>query len=80
MATNTSIDIGLRRFIYGSINDYRNFEPSGQLYAAVRDGYEYQGVVYDAGDAIPFDVGGTSYSGLAQLERDFNSGWIDPAS
>jgi hypothetical protein len=81
MAKNTDINIGIRRFIT-SLNGYRNFEPTGTTYTVIRaTGYEYQGTHYNPGDVIPMDgPGGTSYTNLAQLERDFNSGFIDPTS
>jgi hypothetical protein len=81
MASNTSINVGVRRFIY-SLGQYRNFEPSGTQYkVVVGRGYEYLGTVYAPGSTIPYDAGGgTVYSGLAQLERDFNSGLLDPAT
>jgi hypothetical protein len=81
--TNTAIGIGVRRMIYSlATPQYRNYDPhGGQLYNAVRSTYEYQGVIYDAGQTIPFDGGGgTFYTNDAQLERDFNAGLIDPAS
>lgn len=81
--SNTSSNIGVRRMIYSLASPaYRNYEGNGaQLYNAVRSTYEYQGVIYNAGQTITFDGGsGTFYTNDAQLERDFNAGLIDPAS
>jgi hypothetical protein len=81
MALNSDINVGIRRFIYGAINEYRNFEPQGgQLYRCNRQ-LEYSGVVYADGDTIPFDnPGGDAYSNDALMEVYFNAGLIDPAS
>jgi hypothetical protein len=60
---------------------YRNFEVngSGQSYKVVTAApYLYNNVVYTQGQTITFDSG-SSYSNPAQLERDFNRGWLDPA-
>jgi hypothetical protein len=81
MPTNTQIGIGVTRMIYSlATPQLRNFEPSGQLYKVMRPTYEYLGTVYHDGDTIPYDVDGSSYSNLAQLERDFNSAELDPAT
>jgi hypothetical protein len=65
MATATELNLGIRRMIYSlSTPEFRNFERSGQSYKCVRDKYEYQGTVYNAGDVIPYDVAGTSYGNL----------------
>lgn len=81
--TNTQANIGIRRLVCSLATPaYRNFEPNGgQLYKVMRPVYEYAGTTYHAGDVIPFDGGGgTYYTNDAQIERDFNSGDLDPAS
>lgn len=78
MATETLINVGIRRNFVG-LGD-RNFEDSGTVqYKASRAG-TYNGVAYDIGDAIPFDVDGTHYSvAIIELLRFFwNQGWIAP--
>jgi hypothetical protein len=43
--------------------------------------YVYNGALYATGAVIPYDAaGGTLYSNAAQLERDFNAGWVDPSN
>ncbi len=81
MATNTSVNIGVRRMIYSlATPEYRNFEPKGgQLYSVVRPQLQYAGTVYNRGDTIPYDAG-SQYSDDALMEIWFNQGWVDPAS
>lgn len=77
--TNTQANIGLRRSV-GTLGE-RNFENSGTVqYKATRHTLTFLDVGYNGGDALPFDVGGTSYSAaaLAQLELFWNQGWIEP--
>jgi hypothetical protein len=78
MATNTNINVGVRRYI-ASLGELRNFEPSGTQYKVVRVTYEYNGQQYSNSDVIPYDAD-SKYSNLEQLERDVNAGLIDPAS
>lgn len=78
---NTDSNVGIRRMIYSLADpEYRNYEPEGgQLYLAVRDNLEYQGVTYNSGDTIPFDED-ARYSDDYLMEEYFNQGWIDPAT
>lgn len=84
--TNTRVGIGIRRMIRSLPDpEMRNFEVNGQqLYKvavgrAVPMSYTYGGLVFNQGDTIPYDAwGGTRYSNAEQLERDFNTGWVDP--
>ena len=81
MKSNTFANVGIRRFIYGSINAYRNFENDGLTrYSALREPLEFLGVKYHSGDALPFDVAGTSYSKLAlqKLQLAWDQEWIVP--
>jgi hypothetical protein len=72
--TNTARNIGIRRFLYGAINDWRNFETEGVRYRVTTVRYFYADVEYRQNQVIPFDAGGgTAYSNLAQLERDWNA-------
>jgi hypothetical protein len=83
MASNTDINIGIRRMIYSlATPEYRNYEPQGgQLYAAVRVNLEYQGTTYNPGDTIPYDNEDESaYTDDALMEMYFNQGWVDPVS
>jgi len=71
---------GIRRVCYGLASpDYRNFELNGtQQYKVVTcKPYVYNGAAYAQGATIPYDAGSV-YSNYAQLERDFNAGWLDP--
>jgi hypothetical protein len=80
---NTKSDVGIRRMITSlGTPQYRNFEVNGaQTYAPTAGGYTYAGATYAKGAAIPFDAaGGTLYGKPSQLERDFNSGLLDPTS
>jgi hypothetical protein len=84
---NTAVGLGIRRMIYSlPAPEYRNFEINGQqLYrvASVTE-YSYGGAIIPFGTTIPFDglaldgSGAPVYANAEQLERDFNSGWIDP--
>jgi hypothetical protein len=83
MATNTAINVGVRRMIRSlPTPQYRNYEPKGgQLYNAVQDNLEYAGVTYQKGQTIPYDGGGgTYYCNDALMEVYFNAEMIDPAS
>lgn len=82
MATNTQINVGVRRMIYSlAVPAFRNYEPKGgQTYNSMRLNLEYMGVLYQVGQTIPYDSSGTSYSNDALMERYFNAGWIDPSS
>lgn len=80
---NTNHDIGIRRMITSIASPaYRNFEVNGtQTYNVIASSYSYAGSAYAQGATIPYDsAGGTLYSNPAQLERDFNSGMLDPSS
>lgn len=78
---NSKRNVGIRRFVpsFG----YRNFEPNGtQTYTvATSKGYSHAGVSYTKGQTIAYDAaGGTAYSNINRLERDYNRGAIDPSS
>ncbi len=76
MALNTDINVGIRRFIYGSVNAYRNFEPGGtQEYLCNKEGMTINGTAYHVGDALPLGA-----LPDAQLEVLFNAGDINPAT
>lgn len=79
-ATNTSLGIGIR-LDCGTLGE-RNFENiDGTVqYACNHEGLEFQGTTYSAGDSLPFDVGGTSYSAsaLQDLQLYWNQGWLLP--
>lgn len=80
MATNTAMNVGIRR---NTPFGMRNFEDDGTTqYASNHDGLDYLGTLFDAGDTITFDVGGTSYSadGVELLRRYWNQNWIEPLS
>jgi len=83
---NTRVNIGVRRMIYSlATPQMRNFEVNGtQTYKVVinaRIPYVYAGVLYAPGATIPYDAAtNTLYSNAAQIERDFNSGALDPSS
>lgn len=81
MATNTFLNIGVRRMIYSLASpEHRNYEPQGgQLYKAVLPGLEYAGNTYNARDTIPYDGDGV-YTNDALMEVYFNQAWIDPVS
>jgi len=82
--TNTDANIGTRKMIYTlAVPAYRNFEPSGTvLYNCNHSGLNFMGTGYAVGAALPFDVGGTSYSNaaMAQLQLFWDQEWIVPAS
>jgi hypothetical protein len=76
MATNTSLNVGVRRFVYGAINDFRNFEPGGTVqYVSNRSRLTINGTQYQPGDLLPLGC-----LPDAQLEVLFNQGDINPAS
>ena len=76
MASNTSMNIGIRRFIRGSVNGYRNFEPGGTTqYVSNKSQLTINGTVYQPGDALPLGV--LLDEKLVIL---FNAGEINPAS
>jgi hypothetical protein len=85
---NTKSGLGVMRMIRSlPTPQMRAFEDNGtQTYNVVVSfsgiyKYTYAGVVYAAGATIPYDAaGGTMYSNMGQLERDFNSGWLDPSN
>jgi hypothetical protein len=73
--TNTEANIGIRRFIYGSVNAYRNFEPGGATqYLCNKEGMNIAGTVYHVGDALPPGILPDE-----TLEPMFNAGEINPA-
>ena len=83
MATNTSMNIGIRRYNeYG----YFNYEPKGGAdYTSARENLDWGGTLYDIGDAISYDAKLTSqsaqndcYSDDALMEVYFNNGWVVP--
>lgn len=74
MATNTKINIGIRRFIYGSIMAYRNFEPGG-TYVSNKARLLINGVTYGVGDALPLGILPDE-----KLEVLWNAGQINPAA
>jgi len=79
MATETSINVGIRRN-FATYGD-RNFEDVGTVqYASNRVNLEFLGTLYQVGSSLPFDVGGTSYSAAAlqTLQLYWNNGWISP--
>lgn len=67
MASNTATNIGTRKNFVTL--GWRNFEPDQTgtpvQYASRREGLEFLGSTYHAGDSLPFDVGGVSYSAAA---------------
>lgn len=73
MGVNTDRNIGFRRFIDGSINEWRNFEP-GEQYLCNKEGMVIDGVVYHVGDALPPGALPDQV-----LERMWNAGEINPA-
>ena len=74
--TNTQANIGIRRFIYGTVNDYRNFEPGGTVqYVSNKLRLTINGIKYQPGGALPLGC-----LPDAQLEVLFNAGQINPAS
>ena len=82
LGANSIRNVGVRRVI-GSLAtpQRRNFEPNGtQKYMVVRGAsYTHAGNIYAKGQTIAYDAaGGTQYSNLARLERDFNRGVLDP--
>ncbi len=79
MATNTLVNVGIRRNF--ATFGWRNFETSGTVqYVAEREGLDFNGTSYQFGDTLPFDVAATSYSAsaMAQLQLYWNNGWISP--
>lgn len=76
MATNTSTNVGVRRFVPGTINAFRNFELGGTVqYVSNKSRLTINGVAYQPGDALPLGI-----LPDAQLEVLFNAGDINPAS
>jgi hypothetical protein len=76
VATNTDRNIGIRRFIRGTINAYRNFEPGGTVqYVSNKSRLLINGVAYQPGDALPLGI--LPDEKLVVL---FNAGDINPAS
>jgi hypothetical protein len=76
MASNTSMNVGVRRFIYGSVNGYRNFEPGGTTqYVSNKSQLTINGIAYQPGDALPLGCLPDE-----KLEVLFNAGDINPAS
>jgi hypothetical protein len=74
--TNTQINVGHRRFIYGSVNAYRNFEPGGTVqYVSNKSRLTINGIIYQPGDALPLGV--LPDEKLVVL---FNQGDINPAA
>jgi hypothetical protein len=82
--SNSKVNIGIRRLIKSTTPPgLRNFEANGtQTYVVVADkGYDHAGNHYAKGATIPYDdVGGAKYSHFNRLERDFNTGALDPSS
>ena len=79
MATETSINVGLRKN-FATFGD-RNFEDSSTVqYVSNRSLLNFLGTNYDVGSTLPFNVGGTHYSAAAiEILRHFwNQGWIKP--
>ena len=83
--TNTQANIGIRRMIHSlAIPAHRNFEGTVDatvLYNCYHEPLQFLGVTYHVGQALPFDVGGVSYSKAAVqiLELFWNNQWIVPA-
>ncbi len=78
--TDTRYNVGLRKTFVGL--GERNFERSGLVqYKARRDNLNFQGVIYDFDDLLPFDVDDTSYSvaAVSELERLWEQEWLTPA-
>jgi len=76
MPSNTALNIGVRRFIRGTVNDYRNFQPGGTTqYVCNKAGMSINGVAYSVGDALPLGA-----LPDATLEVLFDEGSINPAS
>jgi hypothetical protein len=60
---------------------YRNFENDGVTqYSCNHQGLDWGGARYNVGDALPFDVAGTSYSrdALQLLQLYWDQEWIVP--
>jgi len=75
--TNTEINIGIRHN-FGSDLGERNYESGGgQLYSSVMNALEYEGVIYTAGQTIPYDAD-DHYGNEALMEMYFNAGWLTP--
>ena len=76
MATNTKANIGIRRYIHGSISGYRNFEPGGTVqYVSNKSRLTISGIKYQPGDALPLGI-----LPDAKLVILFNQGDINPAA
>jgi hypothetical protein len=74
--TNTKANIGIRRYIHGSVNGHRNFQPGGATqYISNKSRLTINGIKYQPGDALPLGC-----LPDAQLEVLFNAGQINPAS
>ena len=79
----TALCIGIQQ--YFTTLGARCFEPDQTApvqYVSNRGNLEFLGTKYDAGQNLPFDVGGTSYSAtaLAYLQLYWNQGWIYPTT
>lgn len=80
---NTALGIGTRKN-FVTLGD-RNFEPdqtSPVQYGCNHEGLELLGTIYHSGDALPFDVGGVSYSAtaLGELRLYWDQGFLTPLS
>jgi hypothetical protein len=82
MGANTAANIGTRKLIRTlTPPEYRNFENDGVTqYSVLRVSLDFMGTTYNQGDALPFDVGGTSYSAAALqlLQLFWDQEWIVP--
>jgi hypothetical protein len=79
MSTDTSAGIGLTKHFVGL--GTRNFERSGTVqYASRRQPLNFRGTIYNVGDALPFDVGGVSYSvaAMGELQMYWDQGFLTP--
>jgi len=77
--TNTEINIGIAREF--PTLGMRNFEDDGlHQYACNYQDLTFNGVTYDVGDHLPFDVGGTHYSAdaIETLRLFWDQEWITP--
>lgn len=78
MGNNTTYDIGIRRNI--KTLGERNFEPTGVQYASKLNGLWFNGLTYNIGVSLPYDVGGVSYSvgAVALLRFYWDQNFINP--
>jgi len=84
MATNTTRNLGVRRY-FSALSAYRNFETSGTVqYKVVRESMNFLGTVYNATQSLPFDAGTSpnqyTAKAIKQLQYAWDNQWIAPVS